>query len=288
MATSGTYTFNRVREAVFGGRLSETQLEGLKRVLDYKEAKYPRMDRRELAYVLATAYHESARTMQPVRETLAGSDKEAIRRLDKAFAAGKMPQVKSAYWRDGYFGRGLVQITFKDNYTKFSIAKPEDALTWPVALGVLFRGMIEGMFSGKKLADYIHGDVCDYVGARRIVNGTDRAKLIAGYANAFLDALTQAELAPTEVAADCAEKVTTGKDLMKSTTAAGGAIAGVGGAIAAGKEAVDAAKDAASTATDAWALAASVGPWILLALVVAAAGAYVIYERRKKSRELGV
>ena len=75
---------------------------------------------------------------------------------------------------------------------------------------------------------------------------------------------------------------------MKSTTAAGGAIAGVGGAIAAGKEAVDAAKDAASTATDAWALAASVGPWILLALVVAAAGAYVIYERRKKSRELGV
>ena len=282
-----TYFFNRVREAVFGGRLSETQLEGLKRVLDYKDARYSHLTPRELAYILATTYHESARTMQPVRETLASSDAQAITRLNAAYASGKL-KVSEPYWRDGWFGRGLVQITFKTNYDKFGIAKPEAALTWPVALDVLFQGMTRGMFSGKKLTDYIYDDVCDYINARRIVNGTDKAKLIAGYANAFLDALTQAELAPTEVAANRAEKVTTGKDLMKSTTAAGGAIAGVGGAIAAGKEAVDAAKDAASTATNAWALAASVGPWILLALVVAAAGAYVIYERRKKSRELGV
>jgi putative chitinase len=52
--------------------------------------------------------------------------------------------------------------------------------------------MILGMFTGKKLSDYIKpGKAPDYVGARAIINGTDKAKLIAGYANSYIDAITQ-------------------------------------------------------------------------------------------------
>lgn len=46
------------------------------------------------------------------------------------------------------------------------------------------RGCTEGWFTGKKLADY-----SDYVNMRRVVNGTDRAEMIAGYAETFEAAL---------------------------------------------------------------------------------------------------
>jgi hypothetical protein len=59
----------------------------------------------------------------------------------------------------------------------------------PIAVRVIFRGMHEGWFTGKKLEDYIIGNECDYVGARKIVNGTDRAETIAGYAEKFQSAL---------------------------------------------------------------------------------------------------
>ena len=94
-------------------------------------------------------------------------------------------------------GRGLIQITWKTNYLKFGIKDPAAALTWPVSLDVAFRGMIKGMFTGKKLSDYIKpGKTPNFVGARAIINGTDRAKLIAGYAASYLDAMTQAKESP--------------------------------------------------------------------------------------------
>jgi putative chitinase len=66
-----------------------------------------------------------------------------------------------------------------------------------VALDVAYRGMIFGMFTGRKLADYVKpGKTPDYVGARAIINGTDKAKLVAGYANAYLDAFKQSRETP--------------------------------------------------------------------------------------------
>ena len=100
------------------------------------------------------------------------------------------------YWP--WIGRGLVQITWEKNYAKFGIKDYQKALEWPVALDVAFRGMILGMFTGKKLSDYIGPGKCDYVAARRIINGTDRAKLVAGYARAFKDALQQARKGPNK------------------------------------------------------------------------------------------
>lgn len=167
------YFFNRIRQSVFGGKLTQKQVEGIEKVLDYREAKWPKMSLAELAYVLATDTHETAHTMQPITER----------------GGAKYLQSKP-YWP--FIGRGLVQITWERNYKLFGVSPPEKALEWPTALDVLFRGMILGMFTGKKLADYIGVGKCDYVAARRIVNGTDKAKLIAGYARSYKDALLQA------------------------------------------------------------------------------------------------
>jgi len=49
--------------------------------------------------------------------------------------------------------------------------------------------MMRGLFTGKKLNDYFNANTCDWLNARRIINGTDHAELIAGYAQKFYNAL---------------------------------------------------------------------------------------------------
>jgi hypothetical protein len=155
--------------------------------------------RNQAAYVLATARHETGGTMKPVRETFATSDKQAISRLDAAWAKGQLKWVKSPYWRDGWFGRGYVQLTHRDNYDKAGrrigidlVSDPAKAMIPEVAAKILVKGMQEGWFTGKKLADYITLTKSDFRQARRIVNGMDRADDIALYAKQY-DALLKAE-----------------------------------------------------------------------------------------------
>jgi putative chitinase len=84
----------------------------------------------------------------------------------------------------------LVQITGRDNYAKYGIADdPDKALDPDKAVEILFDGMINGRFTGKRLADYFSATVTDWTGARKIINGTDRAVDIAGYAKKFVAAL---------------------------------------------------------------------------------------------------
>lgn len=171
------YFFDRIRRAVFGGKLTQKQVDGLNKIVAYRDSKWPKMPDAELAYLLATVTHETAFTMQPIKEM------------------GSPAYFKKKKYAPDWIGRGLIQITWKTNYAKFGIVNdPDSALTWPVALDIAFRGMIFGMFTGKKLSDYIKpGKAPDFVGARAIINGTDKAKLIAGYANSYLDAITQAK-----------------------------------------------------------------------------------------------
>ena len=76
------------------------------------------------------------------------------------------------------------------------VANPDLALEPAIAYRILATGMREGWFTGKKLADYLRqGRAPDYVGARRIINGQDRAALIAQYARQFERALAQAQVA---------------------------------------------------------------------------------------------
>ncbi|PYB76920.1 glycoside hydrolase family 19 protein [Rhizobium wuzhouense] len=196
--------FAGLRHAVFGGRMAQAQVDGIEAVLTRFSAR-GWADPRWLAYMLATAHHETAGTMQPVRETLAASNDEAVARLERAFRAGKLPTVKTPYWRpdaDGrsYYGRGLVQITHRENYARMSrvvgldlVAEPDLALRLDVAATILLVGMTEGLFSGVRLADCFSGMKADWTAARKIVNGTDRAKPIAATARIF-DAAIRAGL----------------------------------------------------------------------------------------------
>ena len=47
---------------------------------------------------------------------------------------------------------------------------------------ILFLGMMEGWFTGKKLATYFNTTTEDWLNARKIINGLDKADLIKDYA----------------------------------------------------------------------------------------------------------
>ena len=192
----------RKGSGVFGTSLKQTQVDGIEAVL----AACVGLRLPFVAYILATCYHETAYTMQPVRETLAKSDDQAIARLDRAFAAGKLKWVKTPYWRkdaDGktWLGRGYVQLTHKFNYARAAkelgvdlVGDPGLAMQPTIAALILVRGSMEGWFTGKKLADYAAGDGFDYVNARRVINGDVKGNgaKIAAEAKAFEAALKEA------------------------------------------------------------------------------------------------
>lgn len=203
--------FAAIRKGLFPASMSQPQVNGIEAILD--EAERRKWDSRWTAYGLGTAYLETGATMQPIKENLNYSAQGLQKTFPKYFtppqasAYAKQPEriANRAYanrmgngneasgdgWR--YRGRGLVQITGKNNYEKFGIAaKPDDALIDAVAVRIMFDGMERGLFTGKKLADYFHGTTADWVEARRIINGQDRAKDIASYANIFYKAIRDA------------------------------------------------------------------------------------------------
>lgn len=201
MTHDQTQFLARASELLFGGAMKRSQKKGILAICDSWWKNHARGDLHHLAYILATAYHETGKRMQPVRETFAGSDAAAIAILDRAYAAGRLPSVKTPYWRcdgDGksWLGRGFVQLTHKRNYVAMSaitgidlVADPDEAMETGVAAAILVEGMMRGTFTGRKCADYFGPGREDWAGARRIVNGTDRAETIAGYGRLFHAAL---------------------------------------------------------------------------------------------------
>ena len=174
--------FNAVRENLFGGSLSQPQVDGIN-ALAAAWSKDGDGDNRKLAYVLATAFHETACTMQPIAEYGHG----AGHRYGVIDATGKAP-----------YGRGFIQLTWAANYQKAdrelglggALARNYDlALDPDIAAQIAIRGMMEGWFTGKKLADYVTPTSVDFIDARRIINGIDRAGTIALYAKNFQSAL---------------------------------------------------------------------------------------------------
>jgi len=198
-----TVLFNYLRRAPFGGRLSQGQVDGVKRIIRVYEQEYPDGPDEHLAYILATCFHETGARMQPVRESFATSDAQAKRRLESAWKSGRLGQVSKPYWRQGYFGRGDVQLTHRTNYRKMGLKlgldlvnKPSLALKPEISAQIMIVGMTEGLYTGKSLNDYTTEKGFNAVAARRVVNGTDKSKLIAGYYKNFLDSIKAAREAP--------------------------------------------------------------------------------------------
>lgn len=152
------------------------------------------------AYALATAYHETAGTMQPIKEyggaayfrrlyDIQGNNPPLARRLGNLQPGDGIK----------FAGRGYVQLTGRANYAKASeklgldlLGEPDLAMRPDIAARVMRLGMVEGWFTGKKLVDYLPANIGEqrqFTDARRIINGTDRAAQIAAHAVKFQAAL---------------------------------------------------------------------------------------------------
>jgi putative chitinase len=179
------------------GALSQGQVDGLGRLLAFLEADSEMADLRWQAYLLATAKHETADTFEPICER--GSTDYFIarywNRLGVRQALGNTGQ-SDAY---RYCGRGYVQITGRRNYGLFTrrlgvdlLAEPDRALKPELAYRIASDGMRCGLFTGRRLNHYFTPLTEDWLNARKVINGLDRAGLVAGYGQRFFAALQAA------------------------------------------------------------------------------------------------
>lgn len=209
--------FYQIYRQLFENKLTQGQVNGFERLFDEWEDKiqetefclpvklYP-----QLAYILATVYHETGKLMLPVREGFATSDAQAIRMVTRMYERGQISRnyaIPDSVTGQSYFGRGLIQLTWKDNYqyadSKLGLKgelvnNPDKALEPVIGAKIAVHGMYEGWFvkdpsadmgvvDRKDLWDYIDPNrtMKDYFNSRRIVNGLDCAGKIQGYAERF-------------------------------------------------------------------------------------------------------
>lgn len=173
------------------GRLTQSQVNGFDAILkacnDYGgDAINPNY----VAYMLATAWHETARTMRPIEEYGKGRGRRYGQRID----------INGSRYSNSlpiFYGRGYVQLTWLSNYVLMRkllgvdfVNKPELALNPKHAADIMIVGMLGGHFTGLSLSRCInYGLYFEFIKARKIINGTDKDRLIAGYAVKFLKCL---------------------------------------------------------------------------------------------------
>jgi predicted chitinase len=185
--------FDSVRSTLFAGHMSQDQVDGQQAILDGWAARRAGDDRRWLAYFLATAYHETSKEMQPIEEYNKGE--------------GQPYGEPDPETGNCFYGRGFVQLTWKDNYRRAddevgcdSVNHPEQQLQAEISGATGYIGMVEGWFRGDKLSDYFNDTIDDPYEAREIINGDKSTvpswsdgvsigNLIAGYHGKFLKAL---------------------------------------------------------------------------------------------------
>ena len=194
-----------------GGALTQTQVDGINTLLAAPETRG--WDRRWVAYALATTYHETAHTMEPVKEY--GGTAYFTRMYDiRGNRPAKARELGNLTPGDGakFAGRGYVQLTGKSNYVKATaklrelgitadlVADPDRAMEPEIAAAILVSGMREGWFTGRDIDDDLPASgpatLAQFVASRDIINGRDKQDLIAGYAADFQTALQEGGYRP--------------------------------------------------------------------------------------------
>lgn len=179
-------------------KLSQGQVDGLEACLNEGERR--KVKKEYLAAILAECWHETGGQMEPVKETVYASstdrnpsDETVIKRLDSSYAKGQLTWVKTPYWKDGWFGRGLIQLTHKANYDKFGVTK-DTSLDLKESVRVAFDGILTGGFTGKKASNYDDSKGYRYAASRATVNWDVSATgpKIEKYGKIFEGALTSA------------------------------------------------------------------------------------------------
>jgi len=219
--------FAAVRTSVFGGTLAQNQVDGINAILDGCAALHV-SDQRHIAYILATPMIETGGTYVPGTESLNYSVEALIAKFgnritreqanrygrSKSQVADQQAIANIIYggtWGaknlgntqpgDGwnFRGRGLAQVTGRGNYQRFEamlyisfVGNPSLMTVLEDAAKVMIIGMRDGVFTGRKLGDYLTSTSSDWFSARKTVNGVDRAADIERYARAFSKALQDA------------------------------------------------------------------------------------------------
>jgi hypothetical protein len=199
------------------GKLSPTRKDGFEALFDAWD-KLPHLDYLDwLAYAMATAWHETGVTMQPVREGFAKSDADAYAKVT-AYCAKQGIENYARRHANGhaYYGRGYVQLTHAYNYQKMGVRlgvgqafydDPDKVMQAKIAAEILLIGLMEGAFRPKAgtLIDYFSGTEHDWFNARDLINGDKKkvqawtlkewpggkptGELIGGYGQVFRKAL---------------------------------------------------------------------------------------------------
>jgi hypothetical protein len=184
------YFFDNARQNLFDGKLSTSQVQGLEAILNEWDKNYSNHDKRWLAYMLATAHHETGQTMQPIEEWGKGRNLAYGQRVKQ----NRKPYTDTA---ELFYGRGFVQLTWYENYERAGkelgqnfIQNAAGVMELENATKIMFLGMMEGWFTGRKLSDYFNAKTADWTNARKIINGLDKADLIRSYALFYSKALS--------------------------------------------------------------------------------------------------
>jgi hypothetical protein len=174
--------YDCIRKNIFGV-LTQAQVNSIEAILD-ECANID--DARMVAYILGTTYHETARRMLPITELGKGRNMKYGKKI-------KQNGEPYDYPYKIYYGRGFVQLTWYDNYEKMGkilniplLEQPELALIPEISAKIMVEGMTRGLFTGRKLSDYFNQEKEDWINARRIVNGLDKAEQVATYSKRFL------------------------------------------------------------------------------------------------------